>query len=223
MKKAISLLLVCLMLLGTVSAVMAEDVFDLTFVRDNPDNYDLDINEASDCAFVESTLEPKERAFTHKDESDALYSHLWFDALVLDYSKSTRYPVFRLWIVLCTENAYKYVDSVTFIVDGESFTFTGIDDSEWYEIKEGDYRQEMLIKFGKTNVSFLIALENFCKKVAADDYSGSYDVRMVLHGREDIETTLGLNFLIDFLRIRNVMLNCNGLAFLDKAIETEMR
>ena len=223
MKKSLCLILVCLLLFSAVSSVFAADeAFDLSYVRGSSDIYTIDVNTDSDVAFVESAMTVKERAFSHRDESDALYSYVWFDMLVVDYSKASRYPVFRMWISLCTETGYKDITSVTFTVDGQEFTFSRISDDAWYSMKEDDYRQQMLIKFGTGNDAFIIALERYINKILADGYSGSADVRMVLHGAEEIETSLSLPFLLDFSYLKTAMLRTNGVKYMDKANDTPM-
>ena len=228
MRKIFCMLLVCFLLFGTVPMAAADDPFDLTYVYSRSDDYDVSTDTEEDVTFVTSNMTVKELAFSHADESDSFYSYVWHDMLVIDSSQRTRYPVFRMWISVATEMDYKYISSVTFIVDGQEFTFSDIDDNDWFSMNKGDYVQKLLIKFGESNIDFLIAVERFCNKVAQDDYAGDYSVRMILHGRRDFtgasdtEAVLGLPFLVDFTRIKNAFLNCNGFQFLGKSMATPM-
>ena len=90
------------------------------------------------------------------------------------------------------------MNSVSFIVDGKKYTFSGIADAEWYVHDENGYVEYLLMKFGMENLSFLAALERVFSD--ANDGSSAFQAarnascRMILHGCEDIEVELGAGF-----------------------------
>lgn len=225
MKKTICVILTFMMLFGAVSSVFAEDEpFDLSFARDNSNIYELDVDLDNDCAFVTSTLSAKDRSFTHSNESDSMYSSTEFDLLVLNYLENTRFPVFRLWIMLSTETDYEYITSATFTFEGKSYTFSDIADKEWFTKNDsGDYMQKVLIKFGLDDIEFIMALLEYEQKWLAANYDDSFTVKLVLHGAENIETTLGKQFLYDFTAIQIALSQTNGVQFINKTVSTPMK
>lgn len=217
MKKVICLLLVCAMLFGAAS-VWADDPFDLSYVRSHTSDYEIEVNESKNCAFIYSNLSIKDKAFTHPDSSDSYYSYLEWDILVLDYSKSSRYPIFRLWIVTVNESSYKNFTSVSFIFGGKEYTFTNIASSDRFEIKKGDYQQTMLVKFGFDNIDFVIDLLTYLETMVSAGNS-NYDVKMILHGDVDYTISLSENNLLDFAKIATALTGCNGASMLGKATD----
>ena len=219
MKKLFSLFLALALLCSCASSLAAG--YDMSYIRDYDSLFTVDVNDDEGVAFVESVLSASERSFVHKYESDYRYSSTMFDILVIDYDKSSAYPIARLWITYCADE-YIYYDSVTFTLDGKDYTFTGISDPDWRSEDEKGVVEKALIIFGTDNLEFLAALQDYREQF------GSYDelidevngpkVKMVLHGRnEDIAVTLGGGFMLDFaLIIEGAFLETNGLDYIDK-------
>ncbi len=195
--------------------------YDLSYAKSKSGVFTVDEDTDRDVAFIESTLSVSDRSFVHKYESDYRYSSTMFDILVVDCSRSTSYPVPRLWITYCADN-YLYYDSVTFTIDGTDYTFSGISDSDWRTKDENGVVEEVLIKFGTEALPFLGAMETLYEKYPSydelmDETNGP-KIKMVLHGRnEDVRVTLGSGFVLDFaLIIEGAYLNTNGLDYIDK-------
>ena len=202
-------------------------VYDVSYVKDHSNVFTIDVDEDSGIAFVESTLSTKDCSFVHKYESDYRYSSTMFDVLVVNYEKSTAYPVPRLWITYCADE-YLYYDSVTITLDGKDFTFSGISDPDWRTKDEKGVIEKALIKFGSDSLAFLAAMENLYEKYPSleelMDETGGPKVNMVLHGmNEDISVTLGSGFVLDFvLVIEGAYINTNGLDYIEKVSSTTM-
>lgn len=218
--KKLALLLALVLLMTCVGGALAE--VDLSEVHENPNIFKLDVIDDEGVAVVDTTMSAKLRSFTHKYESDAYYSTTQFDFIVVDYLKPTAYVVQRLWIAFATNDDFMDIDSVTFHVNGQDFTFTDIADSEWFERTEKGCMQRVMIEFGLSNLAFLAALE----KCVPDDpmQLGATDglITMTLHGSEDVEVSLTSGFLTDFAVIKEAFLEANGGEYLDKAYPTPM-
>ena len=185
--------------------------FDLSAVEAVPELYTIDYDEAEDCAFIESQLSAQTRSFTHKYESSNRWSNTKFDVLVVDRSQASAYPLMRLWIVYCADDAYLDFDSATFVINGTSYTFTNLIENK--EQDENGYVERRLIKFGLDNLAFPADLEEMFAD--AEDIQQVIDnttCKLILHGREeDIEADLGEGFLFDFLAIKMAYVDLGGL------------
>ncbi len=210
MKKFVALLSACLLIVLTMSSAFAASL-NLTYVRNNPDLFTIDVNDDGDIVFVETVLTPEDRHFIHKYESDYLWSSTMWDVLGLGYGTNDAYCVWRLWISYANDTGYKNIDSVTFVLNGTRYTFTDISDPSWQRKgNNGGYMEEMLIKFGLDNLDFVVALEQICNNLdSVDDFSCT----MILHtaGGEDISVTLGAGFALDFVMVKKAYIEMDGL------------
>lgn len=212
MKKLVSLCLAIVCLLACMPVHAAE--MDLSFVRENENIFTIDVDVENDVAFVESKLSVADRAFVHQYDSSTRYSSTQFDVLVLDYLKSSAYPIYRLWITYCADDAYLNITSVSFIIGDQKYTFSDIADADWYTHDDKGYREQVLIKFDEDTLKFLAALEDLTP-TSFDDFEG-YKLKMILHGREDVEVELGRGFGLDFFCTSKALINIGGLDFLEK-------
>lgn len=212
--KKLSLLLAVLLLFTCCGSALAED-FDLSFVRSKTSLYEIDVEIEDDIAFIDSTLSASDRSFVHKYESSTRYSTTEFDMLVIQYLKSTAYPVFRLWITYCADNDYLNINAVTFTIGDKKYTFTDIADTDWYVHDEKGYVEQVLIKFDLNNTDFLLALEGLLPETL-EEFDG-ITIPMTLHGREDIQVELGGGFLLDFFVMEQAMIKSNGVGYFEKA------
>lgn len=215
MKKLLLFLLVATLLVSITPAMAA--TIDLSGIQAQDNLYTVDINNDGDAAFIESQLSSENRSFTHKYENSKLYSTTKFDVLIVDYQQSSSYPVFRLWVTYCADNAYQNIDSITFQVDKKQFTFSDVSDEDWLSYdKENGYMEEMLIRFGEDNLDFLLALEEAIKgKSDTVEALDDVEIKMVLHGKEDIVVELGTGFLLDFMVLKSAWLEVDGLDYID--------
>ncbi len=222
MKKIIAFLLAC-MLLVSMSSAMAE-ILDVSFLQEK-DIYEVDFNSAGTSCFIESSLSAEARSFTHKYESSALYSSTMFDVLITNYGTSNNKPVFRLWVTYCADKGFQNIDAITFIIGNKEYTFTDIEDPEWLVYDEEDgYMEDTLIRFGESGLEFLVALENFMEG-HTDTFAelSELEIEMILHGDEDIHTTLGVGFLLDFVSVKDAYIDLGGLDYLDEVIGSDLK
>lgn len=225
MKKLLALLTALMMLLLPMAAMA--DKLDLSYVESNIDKlFELDINEESNVAFVDTALSASSRSFVHKYESSYRYSTTEFDVLVVNYaSASSNYPILRMWISYCADDEFLYFDSVSFDVDGQIFTFTGVGSSDRRDSDDKGCVERGLIKFDESNIDFLIALENYAPPISqtsSADENDNYPVYMTLHGTEDVTVTLSSGFWLDFFAMREAFLQMNGMEYISRPDGTPM-
>lgn len=223
MKKVFAFLMIGMLLLASMSTAFAATI-DLSPIEEQSSIYTVDVNSDGEAAFIESALGAKERSFVHKYESTYLYSTTKFDVLIVNYNQSSNYPVFRLWVTYCADNGYQNIDSATFVLGNKQYTFTEIDDPDWLQYdKEKGYIEEVLIRFNMENVDFLLALEEAIKgKSDTVEDLESVDIKLVLHGKEDIVVELGSGFWLDFMALKSAWLDVDGTSYLEDIIGTDM-
>ena len=215
MKKLFLFLLIATLIFIITPATAAK--IDLSGIQAQENLYTVDINDDGDAAFIESQLTAEARSFTHKYENSKLYSTTEFDVLIVDYQQSSNYPVFRLWVIYCADNAYLNVDAITFQVGKKQFTFSDVSDEDWLSYdRENGYMEEMLIRFGEDNMDFLLAIEEaITGKSETVEALDEVEIKMVLHGKEDVVVELGTGFLLDFLALKSAWLELNGLDYIE--------
>lgn len=184
----------------------------------------IDVDRDADVAFVESKLPTKERAFTHKYESNTRYSSTEFDMLVINYFESNAYPIFRLWINYCADD-FLNINSVTFELDGVKYTFSGIADRDWLYSYDDGIEERLLIKFGISNLSFLAALENKFSEINDISEIDQLDISLTLHGSENITVKLDSGFWLDFFALKSAWILSGGATeeYLKKVTASEMK
>ena len=217
MKKLVALIAV-LMLAMTVSTAFAATL-DLSYPLNKPDVYTVEPSEDGSVVFIETVLTASDRHFTHKYESDYYWSSTQFDVLGLGYGEDYGYPVWRVWVIFANDIGYQNINSVTFVVQGTSYTFTDISDPDWQNKLNNSYLEECLIKFGMDNLEFVVALEQYVNSLEdVDDFTAT----LILHGDEDIEVTLGGAFALDFALTKQCYLEMNGLDTISEVTATPM-
>ena len=217
MKKLLAIITAAFLLLISASSAFAATV-NLTPIRSATESiFDLDVNKEADVAFITTQLDVASRSFTHKNPSSHRYSYTEFDILVMDYSKPSKsVPLLRLWVVYNSDVNYLYINSVSFDVNGTRYTFTDVSDYDRYTHDDKGYRESVLIKFDLSNIDFLIALEKAMPKLGTFETVDALDnlpITMILHGTEDIVIPLDSGFCLDFLVMKDALIDINGLDF----------
>lgn len=219
--KKLALFLALVMLFTFTGSALAANDFDLSYVRENSQQFTIDVDVENNVAFVETVMTSKDRSFVHKYESSTRYSTTQFDMLVLDYLDSDAYPVLRLWITYCSDESYLNITSATFTLGDKKYTFSEIADSQWYTKDENGYVEKVLIRFNMENVDFLVAME----QIMPDDFADleTLKIPLTLHGRENITVELDYGFTVDFLLMKKAFIECNGIYYLEKAFGAPMK
>ena len=203
LKKSFACFLALCILLTCAAVSYADDSdFDIEKYSKYEKLFDIDIDTDSDVAFIETNTAVSKLAFQHKYESEYSYSYIQSDIIVIDYSRSSRFPVIRTWITYNADKAQN-IDSVTFKYDGKTYTFTGIGDKERVTKEENGYRERLLIRYGTDNADFFIAVSvgsvGYLQKINQNDANAKApEMTMILHGDEDIEATVPADFWTDF-------------------------
>lgn len=215
MKRYLSVLIACLLLVLTASSAFASTI-DMSYVEENNDVFVIDPSDDATAIFIETVLTAEERHYTHKYESDYYWSDTKFDVLCLGMDGDDQYPVFRCWITFANDTKYYHIDSATFVLNDVRYTFTDIGNpASWHRTRENDdgtttYLEDLLIKFGPENVEFPAMLEAY-RHSLPEDLSG-FDCQMILHAAgEDITVTLRPEFLLDFKLMLDAYIELGGL------------
>lgn len=186
--------------LGTYASVLAETEFTTNPYTEYETLFKVDLNTDSGSAFITTKLPTKDVSFTHKYESDYTYSTINSDILVLDYYKTDRQPVFRTWIYY---NGSKplYFHSVSFELDGKKYMFSEVGDKDWVKQNDNDYSEQLLIRYGKNNSEFFssVLVDSLLYAMSEDENKVAPEMKMTLHGIEDIEVTVPEGFWTDFM------------------------
>lgn len=203
MKKVISFILFVTLMFTTVP-VFALPTFEMSFYSSNANIYSVDVDSDSGVAFIETKSSNSELAFTHKYESNFYYSTIRSDILVIDYFKSNRYPVFRTWIDYRADKALN-IYAVSFVIDGKTYTFSDVADRDRIEKLDNGVSEKLLIKYGSANSDFFASVAADSLSYAFSRYGGEGDsevetpqMKMILHGTEDVEVDIPANFWVDF-------------------------
>lgn len=221
MKRFFAWLLALVLILSCTAGYAAE--LDLSIIRENSGVFTLDVDVERNVAFVETTLSAADRSFTHAHESEKYYSTTKFDILVIDYlDESAAYPVWRLWIDYTADDDYAYCTSVSFYLEGKEYRFSGIADSERYTMLDDTYEEQLLIKFNLDNSDFIVALENMTEDCSYEELEAK-TVKMVLHGKEDIEVQLGGGFAKDFAVMKLAFVAMDGVNYMSEYTGTTMK
>lgn len=199
MKRLVALLISVVLLCGMVSS-LAEGTFDMsTYTSSNV--FTVDEDTENNIAFIESGMGSADLAFNHKYESDDYYSIMRNDIIVINQSSDSRYPVMRTWIYY---RGTKQLDihSVSFILEGKEFVISDVADKDRVtKVDDNCTEETLLIRYGYENWDFFAEIAS-----TAMSYYGAWvedketpvpEIKVVLHGTEDVETTVSGNFLLD--------------------------
>ena len=204
MKRGLALILFAAMLVSCCAAFAEEEAavtpFNLNTFESNTDYFTVEVDAENDRAFVETKYDAESLAYTHKYESDHYFSFVTNDILVLNYSdENGREPIFRTWIYYAAD-ALQNITSVTFEIDGKSYTFTDISDPARNEQKENGYVEKLVIKYGFDNWDFFaaVAASAVSFMLSEEENKTAPELKMILHGDEDIEAMVPENFWGDF-------------------------
>ena len=206
------LILVLLALVMSCSAAFAESTeFTEKPYADYPTLFSIEYNEENNIAFIEVDADISEYAFTHKYESEYHYSSIYNDILVINYSSTDRFPVLRTWINY-TADKPQHFTSVTFILEGKSYTFTDISSEDRNRELENGYLEQLLIKYGMNNVDFFreVVSTSVAYLTSDDDTKQLPVMKMILHGDEDIEAVVPDMFWTDMGMLTLPFFNNDG-------------
>lgn len=198
MKRWIAFLIAAVLLCSSVSA-LADGTFDISFYSSS-NVFTVEVDSENDIAFIDSKMGTADLAFNHQYENDYYYSVMRNDIIVIDYFSSNRYPVLRTWITYRGDKAL-YFTGVSFIIEGKEYVLSDVADKDRIQKLDNGWEETLLIKYGSENWDFFAAIA-----ASAMVYYGAWvddkeaavpDIKMVLHGTEDIEVQVTGNFLLD--------------------------
>ena len=191
MKRIISLAL-CLSILCTAVSAFALPTFEMSLYSENSELYNVDVDSERGVAFIETSEKNSNVAFTHKYESDFYYSTIRNDILVIDYYKSSRYPVVRTWIDYRADKALN-IYAVSFVYDGKTYTFSDVADKDRVVQLENGVSEQLLIKYGSNNSDFFVDIAMAVVEYGfarfgddGDSEAKQPEMKMILHGTEDV-------------------------------------
>lgn len=197
MKKIISVLLAAVMILSICSTAFAKTGFDMSYFEEG-DTFTIEIDDDGDTAFIYYDVSAAIRSFVHKYESNEYYSTFDTDIIIVDYDKkSDRYPVLRTWIDYRADE-YMNFESVSFIIDGKEYLFSDISLDDSCEELEVGIREDLLVKYGDYSEDFVNVLfeksYELLSQASEEDELNFPEMKMILHGKEDIEADVSEGF-----------------------------
>jgi hypothetical protein len=208
--KKICLLLVLLLTvaLGMNTALASIDPIDLTYVRES-DVLAMDISDSGN-AFIYTTLDAQ--TIEHADSLEAHPSDVYSDIIVIDYY-GDQYPCWRFWIDYRAES-FLGITSVTMEYGGKSYTFSGLGDKDHMSTKDGYVQESIPIQMGYENVLFWSAFMLDVESLEDKSEILTWSIPVVLHGTEDVTTTINGDAITDFYVMGLTMANINGMSAL---------
>lgn len=218
MKKILSIVLFLLL------ALPASAGYDTSMVESYDYLYDFDVQD--DVAFIDGStfLKAKDLAFEHAYESDDYYSYVRNDLVLVNYPSEDQYPVWRTWIYLNGKKDIR-VDSATFAFGGKTYTFTGLlEEDSITQTDKGETRQVLRIKHSFENMDFIADLETYYDELTAGADSAyqavmdNADIRLTLHGTEELSVRLPSEFLLDFDLVRSAFIDEHSEEYLSKVV-----
>ena len=208
MKKTLAMILAVIMLSACCAPALAQKA-DLSYVKSNPSLFEVETIDG--FVYVTSAIPAIERAFTHKYESEALYSCTHFLLMLVNYGTNWERSACLLHIYYSSEQGYQNIESVSFIIDGDEYLFTDIS-QVIRDYENGTYTEVPVISFVYDNLPFLVALEAQVNIALEQEdpveWFAAHPVIMVLHGKEDITVELDTSFYLDFLAMKIIIQEC---------------
>lgn len=204
----IALVYTLLLLLSTTSSASAVS-FDYNALKkeiqqNKESGFILDENSQSHSSFIYTDFfTVAERSFEHENASKAYYSFFSNDWIVLNYDSSNPTPLRRLWIYYSSSEPIE-AKAITFSFADIDYTFEEIyyPDASLSKYENGDSSQEIVIIFGKENVSFINDLIDYVmqtENLTTDEILALPQIKVTFHGNKDITTELPNTFLLDFV------------------------
>ncbi|MBQ9009155.1 MAG: hypothetical protein IJ088_07505 [Clostridia bacterium] len=181
---------------------------DLTPIKDD-EFITIDVND-NGIAFVSTTFPFDQMAFTHKYSLEEHPSHTYSDIVILDYFEENPSAAWRIWFEY-SARTYLGITSITITLDGVEYTFTGVGGKEKMKSYDSYVTESPNILLGKENVSFWSAL--LLKWESLENVSDVLDMSLpvVLHGTEDIETTINGISILEMCLIGESLIRISGL------------
>ena len=116
----------------------------------------------------------------------------------------------------------QYIHSITFEFEGKKYLFTDVGDAERVRKGEHDYTESLLVKYGQKNSEFFsaILLASVKYAVSKDENKTPPQMKMTLHGLEEIEVMVPDEFWEDFALL-GLPFMANDLAWIKYIAKTE--
>lgn len=213
--KKLSLLLVVCLILTAFGAAFAEK-FDITPIMTYQDylNVSYADSDGSTNMFVESIFGAYDRSFEHSRESEYAYSTISFELVVADLNGPAEQAWFTLWINVCSDDGFHDLDTVTFNVAGNNYTFTAVSDPDWYYVADRYYLQRLRIVFNQTNCMLLDVLEDYYRSFTdSETRQAEYCVPVVFSGADEITGVFDYDFGLECLLFSKLALESNTLDY----------
>ena len=208
MKKVLSFLLSAILLVSLCAPALAESKFDFSYVKEHSDAYDISVDSDQDCAFIATILSVSNRSFTHDLESPVRYSSFETDILVNDYYGKTPYGILRTWIIYSADEDLG-ITSVSFFLNDKEYIFSGIGNQNWHYTYDDGIVEKVLIVYGNSSdyEDFFTDFLSVAASAVSDD---TVNVKIVLHGVQDVSATIDQGVLSDWLAMVIAFSESNG-------------
>lgn len=220
------LLLFCLLMSVCACAEGGEavlPVYSTEYFEQKPGFYRVSVQENGTFIDASPYYGAAEKSFVHAYESDDYYSYVYTDILVVT-SAEEPYPVLRTWVIYHGTQPI-HAGSVTFVLDGASYTFSNVGAENRRTETDSDYKESLLIRYGSSNTEFIAAIRRVGAEIAAHMNEKGYvypTYTLILHGAEDLTVALDGRCIADAYLMMGGFVESGGPAYLDKAVSTRL-
>lgn len=225
--KRFFLLLLCLLLMSV--SVFAEGTeaplpaYSTEYFEQKPGIYRVSVQQNGTFIDASPYYGAAEKSFIHRYESDTHYSYVYSDILVVK-DDAGDYPVLRTWVIYHGTQPI-HAGSVTFVLDGASYTFSNVGAESRRVETDSDYKESLLIRYGSSNTEFIAAIRRIGAEIAAHMNEKGYvypTYTLILHGKEDLTVALDGRCIADAYLMMGGFVESGGPAYLDKAVSTKL-
>lgn len=225
MKKWIALLLTMMVFLATVPST-ALATFDLSYYTQRPETFQVETNSDLGLGIITTKGRPYDYRFTHKYNSEHYFSAISNAIVVNNCFQPSAFPSFITHIVYHADQPLN-IHAVSFVWGGMTCTFTDDDSGVLNNIIQLDNGicEDIVIEYGSESSDFYSTILGYATFwFSMRDDNGQLrepaDMKMILHGTEDVEVILPLNFWVDFTLLSYSLLLSSDLNFLELPIGT---
>lgn len=209
MKRIAALMLALVLGTSLIPAGSAEETgadaaprgFDASPFTEDKTYFVTEVSEDGESAYIQTVAKAEDRAFSTPYESDVYYSTVFPELMVTNWPEETaRIPMFRIWIRY-RGIRHLNIGAVSLILDGTEYRFLDVSMPDWIATKEdGTAAQDVVLVLGsdRNNAAFFAAVfasaVEYIQAQMNDAAAPVPDVKMILHGDEETETTLPAGF-----------------------------
>ena len=236
MKKLIALVLTLalagsLVCAGTAEETEADEAVSRTlstsYFEENKDFFRMEVSEDGETTYIQTIAEAENRAFSTPYENDRYYSIVFPELMITNGSEDAEQSsLFRIWIRYRGTKSLN-ISAVSFVIDGGDYRFMDVTTADWSATKEdGTEAQDAVIILGSDPINATCFAGLFAKAI---EYAQNHmndpdtpvpDVTMILHGDEEVEVLLPVDFWTETAMFAYSLESIEGFSYLTSTTGT---